>query len=291
MTNQPAPGYVPTGVWRVKGDRNTVYLAGTCHIVGADQVPFPSSFYAAFNDAEVVYVEWDSLSFSSRWALARAVPGMVRWAARHASEFNYADGRSLRDELSPDTVQKLQKRFGPNFAKFEKMTPIGLLFWSEFQGEDGSDTGVDDVFTALAHKQFKPVHSLDGGSAVALALPTMDAVLAHYKEQIAKRGADAVVREELLTDDENEEADWRHGDLAAAQKIHSELKDVSGDLYQQLLPDRNRKWMPAIEQALHSKRNAIVLVGAAHLAGDTGLLELLRQQGHHPERLYGIDKP
>src|SRR5688500_3541305 len=41
MTNQPAPGYVATGVWRVRGTANMVYLVGTSHTVTDDEIPFP----------------------------------------------------------------------------------------------------------------------------------------------------------------------------------------------------------------------------------------------------------
>jgi uncharacterized protein YbaP (TraB family) len=291
MTNQPAPGYIPTGVWRVKGDRNTLYLAGTCHVVSEDQVPFPSTFYAAYNDAEVVYVEVDSLSWSTQWMLARAVPGITRWIFVHASEFSHSKGRTLEDDLSPETIQKLRSAYGADFARYRHMTPLGLLFWSEFTNGDGKDaTGVDDLFTALAHKQFKSIHSLDDSSAVKLAMPTMDAILAGYKRELAKRGPDTVIREKIL-DADDEDADWRRGDLAAGEKVHTEIAELSPELYQTLLPQRNRKWMPKIDRALRGNRNAVVLVGAAHLAGKEGLLQLLREAGYKPEQMYGIDRP
>src|SRR5687767_14610533 len=59
MTNQPIEGYVPTGVWRIRGAHNTVYLVGTCHVVDEEEIPFPSAFYAAYQDAKDIYVEYD----------------------------------------------------------------------------------------------------------------------------------------------------------------------------------------------------------------------------------------
>src|SRR5687768_9307029 len=77
MTNQPAPGYVLTGVWRVRGKANTVYLVGTCHVVADDEIPFPSSYYAAYRDSQEVLVEADSLSFSGAWLVMSASPGAM----------------------------------------------------------------------------------------------------------------------------------------------------------------------------------------------------------------------
>jgi uncharacterized protein YbaP (TraB family) len=42
---------------------------------------------------------------------------------------------------------------------------------------------------------------------------------------------------------------------------------------------RNQRWLPQIEQLLHGEGNCLVIVGALHLVGDGGLLELLRKDG------------
>ena len=48
---------------------------------------------------------------------------------------------------------------------------------------------------------------------------------------------------------------------------------------QQLLVDRNVAWMPVIEAAAQTHDRIIVAVGAAHLQGDAGLLNLLTRDG------------
>lgn len=48
---------------------------------------------------------------------------------------------------------------------------------------------------------------------------------------------------------------------------------------QLILVDRNRAWMPVITDTMNGKTNAMLAVGAAHLPGQTGVLNLLSQQG------------
>ena len=36
-----------------------MYLAATTHLVTTNQVPFPSTYYAAYGDSEEIYVEVD----------------------------------------------------------------------------------------------------------------------------------------------------------------------------------------------------------------------------------------
>ena len=60
------------------------------------------------------------------------------------------------------------------------------------------------------------------------------------------------------------------------------LDDVKDDpqLYQRLLVDRNRTWLPKIEALFARAGRAFVVVGAAHLVGPDGLLALLRAKGY-----------
>jgi len=49
--------------------------------------------------------------------------------------------------------------------------------------------------------------------------------------------------------------------------------------------------MRKLEPLLHAKKNVLVLVGVAHLAGEDGLLNLLRGAGFRAEQMYGVDRP
>jgi uncharacterized protein YbaP (TraB family) len=76
---------------------------------------------------------------------------------------------------------------------------------------------------------------------------------------------------------------WKAGDIAALERIV--LKDLKAEpkMYQRLLVDRNRNWLPKIEALLERSR-AFVVVGAAHLVGPDGLLALLKAKGYVVEQ-------
>jgi hypothetical protein len=46
-----------------------------------------------------------------------------------------------------------------------------------------------------------------------------------------------------------------------------------------LTTDRNLKWLPKITALLREDRDYLVIVGALHLVGNDGLVELLKRQG------------
>jgi hypothetical protein len=265
--------------------QNTVYLAGTCHVVAEDEIPFPSPFYAAYRDSQEIYVEFDTLSLWSRVRAIRVLPKMIKWIRSHGAELKCPKGRTLRDYLSTGTVERLEAFYGKDYRKHERMTPLGLVFWNDLALEEGGDDGgVDDLFTLLAYKDGKPIRTLDDKAVLDFAVPILDEMLSSFRRDIARRGADAVVEEHILSE-QNERED------AAIERELTEMKSEVPALYEKLLPERNRKWLPKLKFALQGKNNVMVLVGAMHLGGEEGLLQILQEAGFSPEQMYGMDRP
>jgi uncharacterized protein YbaP (TraB family) len=78
---------------------------------------------------------------------------------------------------------------------------------------------------------------------------------------------------------------WRTGN---AQKLDALLSDeykVAPALYRMLVADRNQRWMPQLERLLKSDKDYLVVVGALHLVGSGGLLELARARGYSPKQM------
>lgn len=291
MSDHAQEGYVPAGVWRVRGVHNTVYLVGTSHIVPPEQIPFPSPYYAAYADSQIVYVEFDTdLSW---WAKLRLMPRMWKWVKTHSDVVATPKGKTLSDYLSSETLEQLHQRYGKDHSR-DRWNPIFLLFMNEagaLEAKGKKLYGVEEPFQILARRDGKPLRELDDGDVIDTALLAMDQTLLGYQREIAKRGADAVVREALLNTKSEEEAGWRQGDLAAVTQMQEEMRKDSPMLYEMALPERNRKWMQKLEPLLHGEKNAMVLVGVAHLAGDDGLLNLVRAAGFPAEQMYGVDRP
>ena len=96
-----------------------------------------------------------------------------------------------------------------------------------------------------------------------------------------------------LTLDENADLDaelanlgraWRNGDAGGLEKLLLRDYREFPDLYESIVYRRNRAWVPQVEALLQGEEDVLVVVGALHLVGERGLIELLRRRGVRAER-------
>ncbi len=72
---------------------------------------------------------------------------------------------------------------------------------------------------------------------------------------------------------------WKAGDATTVERlVLQDLKD-DPEMYQRLLVERNRNWLPKLVALFARPGHAFVVVGAAHLVGPDGLLTLLKAKG------------
>ena len=56
------------------------------------------------------------------------------------------------------------------------------------------------------------------------------------------------------------------------------------EIHQKVLVERNRRWLPEIEKSLEQASEALIVVGAAHLVGSDGIIEMLKTKGYSVEQ-------
>jgi uncharacterized protein YbaP (TraB family) len=73
---------------------------------------------------------------------------------------------------------------------------------------------------------------------------------------------------------------WAAGNVSALDSLLNRHLDKAPSLRTALLTNRNRSWMPKLESLITGKDDALVVVGAGHLVGKEGVIELLRAKGY-----------
>ena len=78
-------------------------------------------------------------------------------------------------------------------------------------------------------------------------------------------------------------AAYRHQDLQALYSIAKSSNSIFNN--DMLIDDRNKRWVPTITREIE-RSSVFFAVGAAHLAGEKGVIRLLQQQGYMVEPVF-----
>lgn len=77
---------------------------------------------------------------------------------------------------------------------------------------------------------------------------------------------------------------WRAGDMDQLNTLLvDDFRSHSPTTYKTMLSDRNADWLPKFERYIATDPVELVLVGAAHLVGDDGMLAQLKHRGYTVE--------
>ncbi len=263
-------------MWKATGHGGAIYLVGSVHLLTADYYPLNPSLETAFRDSDLLVEEVDLAEMLAPGSqLQILMRGMLP-----------AD-QSLDTVLSPATFAQVSKRvtdLGMPIEPLKRFKPWMLsltLLAQEWQkaGFD-ADLGLDKHFYDLAQGQQKPVQGLETpayqiGRFDSMTYPEQDRMLASTLQGLDTEMSNA----RTLSDA------WRAGDAATVERIV--LKDLKQDpaMYQRLLVERNRNWLPKLDALFGRRGRAFVVVGAAHLVGPDGLLSALRARGFGVEQM------
>jgi uncharacterized protein YbaP (TraB family) len=256
--------------WSIKGAHNTVYVLGSVHVLKPGESDLPPESLRAYTSAKALVMELDLNNVT--------VDSML--------------GSNLAEEMLPEG-QSLAAVLGSEaYAKFlAHLEPLGVEpdFFNQFQPwfaaiileqlelaklgfESGS--GVDEQFAQRAQADHKPI----------IALETMDqqlGIFAHLSLQEQRRFLLYTLDD---ADDTSNSTDavitaWRHGDTQALEHLLSESYAQYPELFRMLTTDRNQAWLPTLNGLLRENQDYLVIVGALHLVGKNGLIDLLTQEG------------
>ena len=264
-----------SSVWKVSKGEDTVYVGGTIHILPITEFPLPSQFMTAYEQSDTVILE-------------AKLPDPTDAAAQQKMMAAAAyEGKSLKDTISPETYAALEEYFAPFGAPVEKLAKlkpgflIAVMSMMEAQRVRMAGEGVDSYFSQIAKRDSKPMEYLE----------TMEFQL----NMLANMGAgeeDRLIHESLAMMPEYKQylediiSAWRVGDTQALRDMTvDKMKRESPASFDEMMVQRNKRWISQIEAMFGDEDQELVLVGAGHLVGDDNVLELLEARGYQIEKL------
>lgn len=266
-------------LWKVSDADNSLYLLGSFHMLKAEDYPLAKSTDVAFDDAEQVYFEITP-DEANNPALGQK---MTQAAMR-------TDGKTLQQSVSAETWKKFEDYAAKNnlptanFQSFEAWF-VGLILTLTETQKIGMESalGLDKHFMDRAAKSGKPGKGLEtGDSQIAI----FDNMTAKQQEQFLQEALGD--SDKLKAEMEKLHSAWRKGDdKALFKKLTSDMRKNSPELYQIINLDRNKAWLPKLEDLLKTNTNddILVVVGAMHLVGNDGVVKMLKDKGYKVERM------
>jgi uncharacterized protein YbaP (TraB family) len=266
-------------LWKATGKGSpggVVYLAGSVHMLSHDYYPLNPAVETGFRDSDLLVEEVD---LNEMLAPASQLQTLMRGML--------PAGQSLDKLLSPATlalVNKFTAGLGDASEPLKRFKPWMLAIaveGLELQ-KNGFDPnlGLDKHFFDLAQAQGKTVQGLE---TVEYQISRFDEMSMEQQDRFL---GDTLKELDTEKASVTKLADaWRSGDAPAVERIV--LADLKSDaaMYQRLLVERNRNWLPALEALFSRRGHAFVVVGAAHLVGPDGLLQMLKAKGYAVEQL------
>lgn len=271
-----AGAFADTSVWvATKGD-DKVYLGGTIHLLRSSDYPLPEEFEQAYQDSDRLFFETNISEMTS-----------LSVQTSMLQQLTYTDGRTLKTVLSEEAYQALNEyltNVGLPIMMLESMKPgliISTIQVLEFQKLGFTPQGVDMYFNSRAMGDAKPVGQLETVQEQIQFLADMGV---GYESEFILMSLEDL--EEVATSMDALVTAWRDGDMDELDEVFvTDMREQSEPLYNALLLDRNRNWLPLIEQMFNEEGNEFVLVGAAHLVGEGGLVEMLSARGYELRQL------
>jgi uncharacterized protein YbaP (TraB family) len=265
-----------TFAWKATGKGGTIYLMGSIHVMSESFYPLNPALEAAFKDSDLLVEEVDLAEMLDPMAQMNILTrGML------------PSSQSLDKVLSPATLALVQKATGDlgtaggPLMRFKPwMLAITLQGMELMKAGFDPALGLDQHFYDQAKAEAKPVQGLE---TVEYQISRFDTMTMEQQDRML-----AETLKELATETAtvNKLGDaWKAGDVPAIERIA--LADLKSDplMYQRLLVERNKNWMPKIEALFARKGHALVVVGAAHLVGPDGLIAMLKAKGYTVEQL------
>jgi uncharacterized protein YbaP (TraB family) len=234
-------------LWKATKGQGSLYLVGSVHLLTKDYYPLSPALERAFKDSDLLVEEVDiGQMIASENQLQMLTTGML------------PAGQSLDKVVSPGTLAAVNKRLETLGMPIEPHKH----FYNQARRDAMTVQGLETVTFQIS--LFDGMTMEEQDRLLAETLKELDTQLTAMKTL-----ADA----------------WKAGDAPTVERLV--LQDLRSEprIYQRMLVDRNRDWLPKVEALFARRGRAFVVVGAAHLIGPDGLLAMLRARGYTVEQM------
>ncbi len=257
-----------TLLWEVSGNniKSPSYIFGTFHMLCKDDIHFSENLNKAIAQAEEVYFEIDLDDVSSTLGVMLFM--------------NMKDGKTLKDLYTPEEFDKVKTYFEDSLkmpmSVVKRMKPMFLqaMLYPKLMPCNKA-SGVEEELMVIAKNNKKEIKGLE---TIAEQAAVFDSIPYDVQAKELLKGIDSLpfYSNEFVQMVET----YKTQQLKKIGELFSQSEFNMDEQQQEfLLNRRNRNWVQQLKSIMANK-NVFVAVGAGHLPGKSGLIELLKDAGY-----------
>lgn len=256
-------------LWEISGNKleKPSYLFGTLHLACEGDVEMRPEIQNAFDASENLILE-----------IAMDDPALMTKMMQASIS---TDGKTISEKLGKDLAVKvdslLQEKMGTGLNSFDQLNlPTLSAQMSLLSLDCPMALGYDMVLTLEAEQIKKEITGLE-------SIEKQIEVLFSQSDEEAIQTIQYIVDnlDEFILESQQLMELYKQQNIQEmynfTKRSFDDPKYPSGNI-EEFLDKRNQNWIPIIEKNIQSKPSFIA-VGAAHLAGEQGVIQLLRNQG------------
>jgi uncharacterized protein YbaP (TraB family) len=263
-------------MWKATSPHSTIYLLGSIHVASPDMYPLPRHIEEAFRRSSVLVVEVDLNKIDQ----SKLQPLLM-------SKGMYPFNDSLWNHVSPETKTLVTRFCSENGLPSEALARVrpwlAIVMASTLPTQTSGMTaelGIDKHFLNLARNTMR-VEQLE---TAEMQLRLMADIPESKQEQyLVATINSAALSQQLIMEFKSA---WMTGDAQKLDTLISGAWDGASGLQEKMFASRNPHMADAAEQCLKNNQRCFVVVGAGHLVGNQGVVQLLQDRGFKVEQLF-----
>ena len=263
-----SPKLENTLLWEIsgKGLTSPSYLFGTMHILCAEDAQLSDNLKNIIKDADHIYFEIDMDNMME-------MLGALKYLKMN-------NNQKLSDLLTAEEYQRVKNYFTNNkslmpFAMMESFKPFFISsLISEQKMDCAAKEGMEQAIIKESRQYRKEIKGLE---SVAFQASVFDSIPYDQQARELLKSIDSVEKNSALAAELL--SVYKKQDLQKIEELTSREDGGISAFMDLLLYNRNTDWAKKMTGIMQAK-NVLFAVGAAHLPGEKGVINLLRQQGY-----------
>lgn len=277
---EPDADYTPA-MWKVTKDNKEMYLFGSIHATQDGAENLPDYVQKAFDECDYLAMELDTDSMIND----------LGQALQLTQKLMYTDGTTIKDHISEETYNAAVKYLtekGLYISYYDNFKP--MMWISLLENAMYNDAGIDitksmeSIMTSKAKKANKKILEVEN---IDIQLGVFDNISDELADVMILSYTQADPSEQAKANNKLYEQ-WKHGE-AIEDTDEDEIPDECKEDYEKyskaMLTDRNKGMADRAEEYMNDGKKVFFMVGAAHMYGDDGIVQLLTDRGYTVERV------